>query len=973
VFSLALAGWLWPAHAAEPGDAATAHLRELIRRGAYESAERHGRSLLGGIGSGGGDSIAESEILHLVAQAMNQARRGVDPECLDLLRRAHDMQSRLLEVDDPRLISTTVLMCHLVSIRGEYDRADSLCDEARAAAEAQGDPALIARAYWRVANLRRDTGKFEQAVHDYDRALRTSETLGDTEPGLAASVGVDFGWMQQKLGDLTTARRLYEAALATRERAYPSGHREIGWVLVNQGNLLRELGDYREGEAILERAVEIAENPESPDRLLLSFSLLNLAYLHYQNRDFDDAGRLYRRALPLLEALLGEEHPVTLEGEAVYGELLTESGELAAARELLLRVLDRRERVLGGDHIDVAASLEALAAVLRKTGDLDGARELYERALEIRKRALGPDAASIGRVLALLARVQLEMGRPGDAFDRAVRAERVGMTVLRLTARVLSERQALGYAAVRPDALDLVLSIAESSGPEASDPSRAWDALIRSRAAVLDETVSRHRRLHRSGDSVGKALSQRLFDARTRLAELSLHASRTLSPPQYRRLVRAAVVQKEELETALAERSLELRRYLEQSTIGFDEVARALPPDSALVAYARFQRPVSPNGRPGRGAWIDEPGYMAFILRAGEAEPDVVSLGAADVIDAAVTRWQEEAARAPVGLKGTAARRETSYREAGAALRRRIWDPLSSAIREDRLVFVVPDGAIQLVNLATLPTEEGPFLIETGPSLHYLSAERDLVSPVEPRAMGRGLLVMGGPDFGRSSESVGSGPFPPLPQAAAEAAEVGRLWEQGQPGDAEVLVVTGLAASEASFRSESVGRRIIHLATHAFVAREPVALQAADGGNPLLLAGFVLAGANGTPLDGNGADDGIVTAEEVASLDLLETEWAVLSGCETGLGRLEAREGVLGLRRAFRIAGVGTVVMSLWRVDDGSTRSWMRSFYASRLSGQTTAESVRAASLEILERRRTGKSGGHPFYWGGFVAAGNWR
>lgn len=140
------------------------------------------------------------------------------------------------------------------------------------------------------------------------------------------------------------------------------------------------------------------------------------------------------------------------------------------------------------------------------------------------------------------------------------------------------------------------------------------------------------------------------------------------------------------------------------------------------------------------------------------------------------------------------------------------------------------------------------------------------------------------------------------------------------------------------------------------------------------LSGLALAGANHRSSAESGAEDGILTAEEVVSLNLDGVEWAVLSACDTGLGRITAGEGVFGLRRAFQIAGVRTVIMSLWSVDDESTRLLMRSLYEGRLVRRlNTARAVRDASIAVLADRRAKGLSAHPFYWAGFVAAGSWR
>jgi CHAT domain-containing protein len=89
---------------------------------------------------------------------------------------------------------------------------------------------------------------------------------------------------------------------------------------------------------------------------------------------------------------------------------------------------------------------------------------------------------------------------------------------------------------------------------------------------------------------------------------------------------------------------------------------------------------------------------------------------------------------------------------------------------------------------------------------------------------------------------------------------------------------------------------------------------------------------------------------------------------------LRAGEGVFGLRRAFQVAGARTVVMSLWQVEDRSARAWMQALYEGRLARQLdTIDAVREASLTVLRDRRARQQSTHPFYWAGFVAAGDWH
>jgi CHAT domain-containing protein len=138
--------------------------------------------------------------------------------------------------------------------------------------------------------------------------------------------------------------------------------------------------------------------------------------------------------------------------------------------------------------------------------------------------------------------------------------------------------------------------------------------------------------------------------------------------------------------------------------------------------------------------------------------------------------------------------------------------------------------------------------------------------------------------------------------------------------------------------------------------------------NPLLRSGLALAGVN-TWLRGGStppeAEDGILTAEDVSGLDLLDTELVVLSACETGLGEVRTGEGVFGLRRAFVVAGAKTLVMSLWRVPDRQTQELMEDFYRRILMGQACADALREAQLAMKAKCP------NPYCWGAFICQGD--
>lgn len=109
-----------------------------------------------------------------------------------------------------------------------------------------------------------------------------------------------------------------------------------------------------------------------------------------------------------------------------------------------------------------------------------------------------------------------------------------------------------------------------------------------------------------------------------------------------------------------------------------------------------------------------------------------------------------------------------------------------------------------------------------------------------------------------------------------------------------------------------------------------------------------------------GIDDGILTAEEIAGLNLSNTDLLVLSACQTGLGEIGG-DGVYGLQRGFKIAGVGTIIMSLWEVDDQTTSLMMQTFYRNLIKGKSKRESFAIAQSEVRKKYD------NPKYWAAFI------
>ncbi len=966
----------------------------------------------------GHESVSVARVLDpLVIARLGQ--RAVDAECLSLAERAVRIKERDPVPEEPELATSLLGLGRVLQVlersgeaRTPLERALEIRRSRFGAASAE-----VADVLTQLAQVYIDLDLEPEAASMLQETLAIYDASPDTDVRTVSPLLYNLAWLRRALGQFRAAEELYQRLLDITPESVMLVRASV---FNGLGALHHEEGRYAESLAELEHALAVAREAGAHP-VLMTHILNNLGFVLSNLGDHAEAVTRYDEALSLQRELHGDEHTMTATMLANLAETHLALGHVDEARELHEQALGIRERILGPDHAETATSLGGLAEVYLEMDRPDDARRLLERALAIRTRHLGPDHFDTGKAVARLARslaasdsldaaersyrraldviaatldrgnpewsevslglaeVELSRGAFTEAWTLAREAETRSREHARLTAAALSERQALQYASIRKEALDLILTLVVSG--HRSDALEAWDHVIRSRALVLNEVVLRRERLHAEADTSVTRLMARYADASTALATLMVRGPDASDPGSFRDRLREARADREQAERALALRSSAFRDRLATARRGANQVLAARPEGSAVLAYVRYER-----SGPGPGA-----AYAAFVTGKGAAAPVVVDLGSAESIDALVADWRAEVVLPSPADLDRATRR---YRDVGRRLREAIWDPVVPALEDARTVFVVPDGELHRVSAYTLP-DEGGYLVESGIRVHYLAAERDLVEP-PTEAEGRGMLALGGPDFDATDDTVtpvteagpasrnGAVRFSPLPGTRAEVKAVAGFWTGG-----DAVVLTGPDASEAAFKARAPGCRVVHVATHGFFreatlrsgrartrsigglsARPPVAPHE----RMPVLSGLALAGANHGMDRSSSGEDGILTAEEVAALDFSGTEWVVLSACDTGLGDIESGEGVVGLRRAFEVSGVGTVIMSLWDVDDEATRRWMQQLYLGRFERkETTVDSMWEASREVLEWCRESLGTDHPFFWGAFVAAGDWR
>lgn len=842
----------------------------------------------------------------------------------------------------------------------------------------------VARTYYNLGNLLVESGEYGIALDRYRTSLAIREkTLGPDSADTARSLTA-LALAEKHLADFLPALEHAERAVTILRGQSLERHPQSADALTALASIQSDLGDLDAARASLEQALTIYERAYGPDHLRVGQVIGELGMLGQLAGDLPASLASYRRARSIYEAIDPDNDRVAgiLNVEAA---LLAQMGRLREARDLAARSVANRERALSPDHPALGWSLATLGRCLWLGGETARAQTVLLRALTI----LGPGRGEVHPIYLAarydLACVRRLRGATDVALDLALTVERGRRESVRATMSGLPERLALIYASRWPNGLDLAVDIASTGAAATPAVASVWEDLLKSRALVLDEMAWRRRTVAASGATAADSLQQALAAATRELAGALVRSWRSDGTTGSDEPLLDLRDRRDRIERRIAGLGPRRRAGERTESITLSDVAAALPADAALVGFVRFERQRKPasDGAPAP----PDPAYAAFVLPVGRRAPVVVALGDAASIDNLIRGWRDEAGlgRRVPGRDVAAA--TAACRRVGADLRARIWDPLSPHLAGARRVYVVPDGPLHLVNLAALPSGTDRYLIDDDRPLVYLGAERDLLDAAATGDARGELLALGAPDFSANRAPIA---FAPLPAAADEVREVAALWRRSRrvaPRDDAVRALLGRDASEAAFKTLAPGYRALHVATHGFFLDDgvttPGAGQRGVGGlqsrddaapdasaNPMLRSGLVLTGdAAGSGPDG---EDGILTAAEIAALDLGDVGWVVLSACESGVGVTQAGEGVFGLRRAFRIAGARGLVISLWPLEDERIRDWMLQLYGAHLSDRLElVPAAWQASRAVLAARRAAGQDTHPQTWAAFIACGD--
>jgi len=787
------------------------------------------------------------------------------------------------------------------------------------------------------------------------------KTLPPDHPDLQTARG-NLAITMLEMGDLPGARALFEQVMEIREKTLPPDHPELQAARLNLAGTMFKMGDLPGASALFEQVLQIREKTLPPDHLDLQGVRGNLAATMFRMGDLPGARALQEQVLETLAKILPSDHPELQVARLNLSGTMSKMGDLPGARALQEQVLEIQERTLPPDHPDLQIARGNLANTMRTMGDLPGAKVLEEQVLKIREKILPPDHPDLQ-----LARRNLAwtMAESGDISSLAPLLETLASGHRRrlMTELALSPREMQDLASSTAHGVSTLLTLSPlTSGADRLDP-LIFQLIETVRAVSTTQTGLFH---HTPGDTALARLRWESLRARQRLGDLvaSLAELEEEKRPDPQRIADAAR-DRDEADRKLMDMLRD--RGHAPVTPDLEKVADMLPPSSVAVGYRAYTHWDIDPQKAGKSVRK----LMAYVVLS-DGTLTRVELGPLDEIRELVVRWRTEIDKKPPLLSQSDPIEEQS---AGEQLRQMVLDPVLEACGKAKTLHICLDDVLHLVPLDALPMGEA--LLEDEYDLRFEASFSSLLSRVPAEEVAPGLLALGGIDYDAEVDESNMpdttrSAAPPvsydsrdgtrfLPLGKAEVDSLAKLFHQtfGHPGD----VLRKKEASKAALHAMAPGKRFLHLATHGYFstgnlvssADSPTARvwtrqtfeSSVTGLSPMSLCGIALAGAN-LGMDDHGRVPGIMTAEELAGMDLRGCELAVLAACETNVGLGRSGQGIASLQAALHAAGVRTAVTSLWIVPDRWTKELMLDFYRRVWQdGQPKAEALWAAKQTL--------------------------
>lgn len=773
-------------------------------------------------------------------------------------------------------------------------------------------------------------------------------------------------------GELENALTFYLKSINLYEKANNIDNVDYSLALNNVANLYDDIGQTKKSIFYLEKALEIS-NATKSESSATGTILHNLAFIYNRVEDYDKSFKIINESLIHSEKHFGINSSKYAKALNILALNLQDTEQYDKALLNLTKSLDITAKNFGKKHLVYADILINIGRLKVATKELEDAKSFFEKALTIIEQNIGKQNLIYRATLIDLALVYQSIGKHQESYPLLIQYNNTTINQIRdnFAYQTAKEKQSFINTIIGNEGLNYFSNFnynTNNSSPEAL--SIALNNILTSKGLVLSATKDLLSDLKSLND---KALNDSIK---------SFIKNRTYITKQLQLPIneRDSNLRKVEEVTSKLERVLvnaNNKHFKTQNNYIKDYKKTQLKSDDIAIEFTHF--------RLHSNRWTDSIMYVAYLYKKDWDTPKVINLFEEQELN---EYFEKYSSRGAIGTSNKV-NEKVAISE---LLYELIWQPLEPHLENVTTIYYSPDGLIHKVPLNALPTSQGRFLgelydmnrVSNTASVNLKNEFPDLSDvlligditydydqsnkAIKNESAENSLLktkdLLGSKKNKKRNAARGSWAY--LPGTKEEIEFI-----QNQLPESKVLRKKDALEStikELSGNSPS----ILHISTHGFFfpdieegAEDQEQQSYALIKDPLLRSGLILANANYAWQNGSNPyekDDGILTALEISNLDLRNTDIVILSACDTGLGDIPSSEGVYGLQRAFKMAGVHTIIMTLWEVPDKETAEFMGKFYTKWKTNNQPKEAFKHAQNFMMKKYRY-----QPDKWAAFV------
>jgi CHAT domain-containing protein len=602
-------------------------------------------------------------------------------------------------------------------------------------------------------------------------------------------------------------------------------------------------------------------------------------------------------------------------------------------------------------------------------GNYTKAESLYREARKIDKKVLGRGHPSYALFCNNLAELYQKMGNYTKAESLYIEAQNIINTNIDKNFQFLSEKEKELYFKTVSYKFDVFNSFAlrrRTENPGITE--YIFNNTLRNKGLLLKSTTAMRNAILSSKDTA-------LINTYNKWISLEKEITRLYSTPIAKRYRNPEELetQANSLEKQLVKSSKLFSDFEHTQNINWKDVQSSLKANEIAIEFMHFLYYDKD--------WTDTTYYCALVVTQKSKYPEMIPLFEEKQLVEIIGKFGGNNYSYINGIYG-------KNNELNTKLYNLIWAPIDSFLNslsfgEGLKIFISPDGLLHKISFSAIAKKQNVYLCD----IYDIEQKSTTGKITESNGLAQNSLanasLFGGITY--DTDSTKQKIWNYLEGTETETQEIDKILKKA---GVKVNYYTSKSATEEKFKLMASNSSILHIATHGFFYPDPEEIKKEEeknievgeivfrGGNrgfgvnsfvenknPLMRSGLVFAGANDVWSKQNkpdSIDDGVLTAQEVAVINMRKTELVVMSACETGLGDIKGSEGVYGLQRAFKMAGVKYEIMSLWQVPDKETEEFMTAFYKKLIKQKDIKQAFYQTQKEMRAKY-------DPYFWAAFV------